>query len=325
MEYKDYYAVMGVDKKASQEDIQKAYRRLARKFHPDVSKEANAEEKFKNLQEAYEVLKDPEKRRAYDELGSNWKAGQEFRRPSDWGDRTQFYTYNGQGFDEGDLGGFSDFFTQLFGRSRGGRRHPSGFAHGDFEEFKQRGSDAHAKIAISLEDAFHGINKTLQLQIQEPSPDGNIQQRLRTIKVTIPPGAVQGQQLRLAGQGNPGIGGGPAGDLYLEVEIEPHPLFSLNGRDVILTLPVTPWEAALGADIKIPTLGGAVGLKLGANAHTGQKLRLKGRGLPGKPTSGDQYAIVQIQTPSAHTDEQRQLYERMAQVLPFNPRKDWLI
>lgn len=319
MEYKDYYAVLGVDKKASADEIKHAYRRLARKYHPDVSKEANAEEKFKNVQEAYEVLKDSEKRSAYDQLGSQWKAGQDFRPPPGWKNRGSHRAHGGpQGFTESDLGGFSDFFANLFGRGQ------SGFSGGgDFEGFQQRGSDQHAKIMVTLDEAFRGTSKTFQLQVPERDEDGRVHHRIRTIKVNIPAGAVSGQQLRLANQGNPGLGGGPAGDLYLEMEVQPSALFSLDGRDVFLTLPVTPWEAALGADIKVPTLGGPVGLKLAAGSQTGQKLRLKGRGLPGKPTPGDQYAILQIQTPIAHTDEQRQFYEKMAQSMPFNPRKDW--
>jgi curved DNA-binding protein len=315
MEYKDYYKVLGVDRKASQDDIKHAYRRLARKYHPDVSKEKNAEEKFKELQEAYEVLKDSEKRTAYDQLGSNWQQGQDFRPPPGWGEQTQFHTRGGRGrgFADSDLHGFSDFFSNLFG---------SRFQQEDnFAGFKQRGSDQHAKVMISLEEAFHGTTRTFQLQLPEVSPSGEIHQSVRTIKVNIPPGAMQGQQLRLAKQGGPGAGGGPAGDLYLEIEIEPHSLFSLSGRDVYLTLPVTPWEAALGADIKIPTLAGKVGLKLAPGSQAGQKLRLKGRGMPGKTGSGDQYAVVQIETPPAQTEEQRQLYEKMAHLMPYDPRK----
>lgn len=321
MEYKDYYAVLGVDRKASQDDIKQAYRRLARKYHPDVSKESNAEEKFKNLQEAYEVLKDPEKRAAYDELGANWKAGQEFRPPPGWQQRgnTHFYTSQGGDFSEADMGGFSDFFSNLFG----GRAQAQGFSREDFEGFKARGHDQHAKIQVSLEDAFHGTTRTIQLQIPQANASGHIQPALRTIKVTIPPGAAQGQQLRLAGQGGPGMGGGPAGDLYLEIDIQSHPLYSLHDRDVYLTLPVTPWEAALGAKIKVPTLAGPVDLKLAPGSHAGQKLRLKGRGMPGKPHPGDQYAVLQIQIPPAHNEEQRQLYEKMAQIMPFNPRHHW--
>jgi len=319
MEYKDYYAVLDVSRSASQDDIKRAYRRLARKYHPDVSKEPQAEEKFKNLQEAYEVLKDPEKRTAYDQLGSNWKQGQEFKTPPGWDGNVRFHTAQGNSaFTENDMGGFSDFFANLFGHSQT-RSHRE-----DFGRFRQRGNDDRAKINISLEDAFRGTTKTLQLQIPEMDPSGQIHQVVRTIKVNIPPGTIQGQQMRLANQGGQGIGGAPAGDLYLEIEIQPHPLFSLKGRDIYLTLPVTPWEAALGADIKIPTLAGRVGLKLVPGSIAGQKLRLKGRGLPGKLEPGDQYAILQIETPLAKTDEQRQLYEKMAQMMPFNPRKDWL-
>lgn len=315
MQYKDYYVVLGVDRKASQDEIKHAYRRLARKYHPDVSKESQAEEKFKNLQEAYEVLKDPEKRAAYDQLGSNWKQGQEFRPPPDWGGSTHFRTSRAEGFSEADLGGFSDFFSNLFGQARSRSREE------DFAGFQQRGHDQHAKINITLEEAYHGATKMLQMQIPEIDASGQIQQSLRTIKVIIPPGAMQGQQLRLAKQGGPGLGGADAGDLYLEIEIQPHSVFSLKGRDVYLTLPVTPWEAALGADIKIPTLGGRVGLKVSPGSQTGQQLRLKGRGLPSKTKTGDQYAILQIYTPPAHTDEQRKLYENMAHVIPYNPRK----
>jgi curved DNA-binding protein len=220
------------------------------------------------------------------------------------------------GFAESDLSGFSDFFSTLFGQARG--------AGGEFGYRRRahRGHDQQAKIAISLEDAFRGSTKTFQLQMPMMDASGHVQSETRTIKVTIPPGTLSGQQLRLTKQGMPGAGGGEPGDLYLEIEVEPHPLFSLKDRDVYLTLPVTPWEAALGAEVKIPTLGGKVGLKLAAGASTGQKLRLKGRGMPGKPP-GDQYVIVQIQTPAAHSTEQHQFYEKMAQVMPFDPRKAW--
>jgi curved DNA-binding protein len=269
------------------------------------------------LQEAYEVLKDPEKRAAYNQLGSNWKQGQEFRPPPEWEKQhTRFYTAE----DFGGFGGngFSDFFSQLFG---GARR--SSHVREDFGGFAQRGSDQHAKVSITLEEAFHGAIKTLQLQVPEMEASGQVSYKLRTLKVNIPSGAVQGQQLRLAHQGNPGIGSGPAGDLYLEIEIERHPLFSLKDRDIYLTLPVTPWEAALGAEIKIPTLGGKVGLKLSPGSHSGQMLRLKGRGMPGKPHVGDQYAILQIDIPLAKTEDDKELYKKMSQIMPFNPRKGW--
>lgn len=323
MEYKDYYKILGIDRKATDDQIKQSYRRLARKYHPDVSKEANAEDKFKDVQEAYEVLKDAEKRRAYDELGNNWKAGQDFRPPPGWDKNTHFYTNKGaEGF-EGDLGGFSDFFANLFGGGHGRRQHAQGFRGEEFAGFKQRGTDQHAKINITLSEAFHGATKTLQMQMPEMDEQGNVRQSLRTIKVAIPAGTVQGQQLRLAKQGAPGFGGAPAGDLYLAVDIQHDPLFSLHGHDIYLTLPVTPWEAALGADIKVPTLGGPVGMKLTPGVQAGQKLRLKGRGMPHKQHTGDQYVIVQIQTPIANTEEQRKFYENMAQTMPFNPRKEW--
>ncbi|EKD70893.1 MAG: hypothetical protein ACD_46C00342G0004 [uncultured bacterium] len=322
MEYKDYYKLLGIEKNASADDIKHAYRRLARKYHPDVSKESNAEEKFKDVQEAYEVLKDPEKRRAYDELGSNWKAGQEFRPPPGWEQQTRFYTSGDTGqFSEEDLSGFSDFFTNLFGGGRG-RTHFDGRG---FHEFKQRGADQRAKILITLEEAFRGTSKSIQLQMPEMNAAGNVTSSVKTLKVTIPAGATEGQQLRLAHQGAPGIGGAPAGDLYLEIDIQPHAFFSLQDHDIYLTLPVTPWEAALGAEIKVPTLGGTVGLKLQARAQSGQKLRLKGRGMPTKHAAGDQYVIVQIQTPPAQTEESRQLYEKMSQIMPYNPRQHWQV
>lgn len=316
MEYKDYYKVLGVSRNAAQADIKHAYRKLARKYHPDVSKEPQAEERFKEVQEAYEVLKDATKRAAYDQLGSNWKSGQDFRPPPNWhtaGGHTAHGGFEG-GFGD-DLGGFSDFFNELFGGGRARGR--SGFGG-----FKQRGQDQHAKISISLEEAYRGTTKTIQLQVVEFDTTGQPHPTVRTLKVSIPAGAQEGQQLRLPQQGGAGVGGGPNGDLYLEIEIEANPIFTLDGRDVYLTLPVTPSEAALGAEIKIPTLGGQVGLKLAAGSQAGQKLRLKGRGLPGKPP-GDQYAIIQIVIAPAKTEEQRALYEKMAQVMAFNPRSKW--
>ncbi|OGT37415.1 MAG: cytochrome C biogenesis protein [Gammaproteobacteria bacterium RIFCSPHIGHO2_12_FULL_38_14] len=318
MEYKDYYQILGVNRKASADEIKQAYRRLARKYHPDVSKEANAEEQFKNVKEAYEVLKDTDKRAAYDQLGSNWKAGQDFRPPPDW--ESQFQSRNAphQGFTEEDLSGFSDFFSHLF---RGGSA--SGFGREDFAGFKQRGQDQQAKINITLEEAFQGCTKTIQLAMPGVAMSGQVQPEWRTIKVTIPKGTLQGRKLRLAGQGEPGMGGAPSGDLYLEVHVEHHPLFSLEGRDIYLTLPVTPWEAALGAQIKVPTLGGPVELKLSADTEGGKKLRLKGRGMPEKEGAGDQYVIVQIEIPKAKTAEEKHIYEQMAKTMPFNPRKAW--
>ena len=317
MEYKKYYDILGIDKKANQQDIKQAYRRLARKYHPDVAdikKEPNAEEKFKDVQEAYKVLSDPEKRQAYDALGDNWQAGQQFRPPPGWHTRQSFE--GGEKFSDEDLSGFSDFFSQLFGaRTRQG----AGFG------FEQRGGDQRAKILISLEEAFHGASKTLQLQIPEVDQQGKLHHHMRTLKINVPKGATNGQQLRLAAQGQPGIQGGPPGDLYLEIEIAPHPLFSLQGKDVFLVLPVTPSEAALGAQIKVPTLAGPVDLKLMPGSQAGQKLRLKGRGMPDKRVNGDQYVALQVLIPKADTEEKKQLYEQMATLMPFNPRQHWTV
>jgi curved DNA-binding protein len=314
MDYKDYYKIVGVARDANQDEIKRAYRRLARKYHPDVSKEQGAEEKFKELQEAYEVLKDPEKRAAYDQLGSNWRSGQEFRPPPDWGRGFEFSTASGGG----DASGFSDFFSSLFGsrspfsQQRAGRGH-TGFA--------SVGEDHLAKIQIDLEDAYRGGTQTIELQAPQLAEDGRVAVKPRTLKVTIPAGVVEGQRIRLAGQGSPGIGGGPAGDLYLEVGFRPHPLFQVEGRDVTLTLPIAPWEAALGATVQTPTLAGPVDLHIPAGAKPGQKMRLKGRGLPG-PTPGDQYVVPKIVVPPADSAKARALYEQMKQELAFDPRKD---
>lgn len=319
MEYKDYYKTLGVERTATPEQIKQSYRKLARKYHPDVSKEANAEEKFKNVQEAYEVLKDPKKREAYDQLGSNWQSGQEFRPPPHWQGASGF-----EGFSDENLGGFSDFFESIFGgggpRMRGAHGAHGGF-RGGAQSFDRRGRDQHAKITISLEEAFKGGSKTVQLEMPEVDAMGNVQHKVRTLKITIPAGTVSGQQMRLAKQGLPGTGNGPAGDLYLEIDVQTHPYFTLQGRDVYLTLPLTPWEAALGTKVTAPTLGGPVELKINAGSQPGQKLRLKGRGLPGKPQAGDEYVLLQIVTPPAKTEADKALYEKMAKEMPFNPRQ----
>lgn len=310
MEYKDYYKTLGVERNAQEDAIKKAYRKLARKYHPDVSKEPNAEEKFKDVKEAYEVLSDAKKRQAYDQLGSNWQQGQEFRAPPGW----QTGGFQQGGFEEADLSGFSDFFANLFGggvNMRGGRR-----SH----HYQMPGQDLHSKINISLEEAFHGTTRTLQLQVPEVDERGQMTPQIHTIKVKIPAGVSEGQQMRLRGQGGKGIGGGKDGDLYLEIHLEKHPLYTLEGRDIYLNIPVTPWEAALGDTITIPTLKGNVDLKIPPNSQTGNKLRLKGRGLPGK-IAGDQYVILQIKIPEANTEKAKELYKKMAQELAFNPRQ----
>lgn len=309
MEFKDYYQVMGVKRDATQDEIKRAYRKLARKYHPDVSKELDAEVRFKEVGEAYEVLKDPEKRAAYDQLGANWKAGQDFRPPPDWDAGFEFH---GGGFSGADSSRFSDFFESLFGHGFSG----GGSGHADFHA---HGEDAHAKVLIDLEDAYHGATRTLTLQHTELGADGRPQVKQRTLNARIPQGVRQGQFIRLAGQGGAGMGKGKAGDLYLEVEFRPHPFYHVEGRDVFLDLPVAPWEAALGATVKAPTPTGAVDLKIPAGSTGGRKLRLKGRGIPGA-TPGDFYVVLQIALPPAESAAAKTAYREMEQALKFNPR-----
>ena len=313
-EYKDYYKTMGVARDVGQDELKRVYRRLARKYHPDVSKEKDAEARFKEVQEAYEVLKDPEKRAAYDQLGSNWRQGQDFRPPPDWG---QNFEFSGSAFG-GEEGGFSDFFSSLFGQRAGAR---GGRGGGGGRGFAMAGDDQVATIEIDLEDAYRGGAKTIELKSQQLGDDGRVSMQPRTLKVTIPAGITEGKRIRLAGQGSPGHGGGPAGDLYLEIKFSKHRQFDVDGRDVTLTLPVAPWEAALGATVPTPTLGGPVDLRIPANAKAGQRMRLKGRGLPGTPP-GDQYVVLKIVLPPADTEEARELYEQMQRELPFDPRAE---
>ena len=309
MQFKDYYETLGVDKNATQSDIKRAYRKLARKYHPDVSDHADAEEKFKQLGEAYEVLKDPEKRAAYDQLGANWKAGQEFHPPPDW---DAGFEFSGGGFTGADSSAYSDFFESLFGQ--GFRQ-----AHAGGQHYRHRGEDHHAKVMIDIEDAYHGATRGIVLHTPAVDPGGHVITRERTLNVKIPKGVKQGQQIRLAGQGSPGLSGGQSGDLYLQIEFRPHAFYQVDERDVYLDLPITPWEAALGASVKAPTPTGAVDLKIPAGSRSGSKLRLKGRGIPGSPP-GDIYAVLKIVMPDAKDEKARALFEQMKQQLDFNPR-----
>lgn len=303
MEYKDYYKILGVSRDAKPEDIKRAYRRLARKYHPDVSKERDAEARFKEINEAHEVLKDPEKRAAYDSLGSGWQAGQDFHPPPGGGfEQREFH------FRPEDMGQFSDFFASLFGRGFRGA-----------ETRRRRGEDQNARLRIELAEAYRGATRQVRLDEPVVGADGRITSRSRTLNVRIPPGVTQGQQIRLAGQGAPGLGGGPAGDLYLEIDLAPHELFRVDGKDIHVQVPIAPWEAALGASIPVPTLGGPVNLKVPPGSQSGRRLRLKGRGLPGQPP-GDELAELEIVTPPAHTDAEKAFYRRMAETFSFNPR-----
>ena len=290
MDHKDYYTVMGVAKNASEKEIKQAYRRLARKYHPDLNKESDAEENFKKVGEAYEVLRDPKKRAAYDQYGKNWEHPQQTQADP-----------QGHGFHWGDMGGEqsfdADFFESLFG-ARAGRHKP------------HKGSDIHGKLTISLEETFAGVVKEITLS----GTNGH-----KTLRVKIPAGVKDGQKIRLEGKGEPSITGGGDGDLYIEIHVQKHPLFDVIQQDVYITLPVTPWEAALGSTVVVPTLAGKVDLKIPPGSQAGQTLRLKKRGLPGK-TPGDQYILLKIVIPLPQNDAEKDLYHQMATMMAFNPR-----
>ncbi len=312
MEFKNYYQTVGVDRGATQDEIKRAYRKLARKYHPDVSKEKDAEEKFKELGEAYEVLKDPEKRAAYDQLENQWQAGQHFDPPPGW---DAGFEFRGGGYTDMGNHDYSDFFSSLFGQE----------SNGDFRQSRQggyarRGQDHHARILIDIEDSVRGATRSMTLQRPVVDADGHVTTRSRQLNVSIPRGIKGGQKIRLTGQGDAGQGGQPAGDLYLEVEFRPHPYYRAEGADLYLDLPIAPWEAALGASVRVPTPTGTVDMKIPAGATSGQRLRLKGKGLPAKPP-GDLYAVLQIVVPAAKDERARQLYQEMASQLSFNPRQ----
>ncbi len=309
MEFKDYYQTMGVSKTATDDEIKKAYRKLARKYHPDVSKEPGAEAKFKEVNEAYDVLKDPEKRKAYDQLGANWKAGQQFD-PNGF-DFSQFKDFQGfQGFHGGsENADFGDFFEHLFGGGRGGHR---GATHRRTRA--QHGEDLHVSMPVALSDAFHGVEKTVNLTVPEVSSEGYIEEVPKTLKIKIPAGILEGQQIRLTGQGAPGLNGGHPGDLYIKVHLKEDPNFRLEGKHIYSVLNLTPWQAGLGASVEASILGGNIQVKIPAGAKSGQKLRLKGKGMPHKTEAGDHFLEIMIQTPKAETEQQRQFYEEMAKV-----------
>ena len=310
MEYKDYYQILGIQRDASQDAVKQAYRRLARKFHPDINKEPEAEVKFKDIGEAYEVLKDPEKRTAYDKFGSNWKDGQDFKPPPNW---DAGFEFTGEGRPGTGYSGFSDFFEELFGHARftgAGRQTAS---------FRMRGENQHAKVVIRLEDAYQGSRQTFTLSRAAVDDHGRVSTQPHTLHITIPKGITEGQRIRLEGQGMPGFGGGPPGDLFLEISFASHPLFKAVGRDIHHTLSITPWEAALGATITVPTLGGNVEVKIPPGSQGGRKLRIKGRGLCSKTKTGDQYIILRIVVPEPKNTKQRELYREMARLMSAHP------
>jgi len=308
MKYKDYYAILGVKRDASADEIKTAYRRLARKYHPDVSKEKNAEEKFKEMGEAYETLKDPEKRAAYDQLGSH-APGESFRPPPDWG--REFAQGQG-GFDDIDL---SDLFAGLAGRQARG-----GMGGGRRADRPLAGSDYEAVVRVSFDQAFNGAEIDLELSALEWAPDGGMRRVPHRVKTRIPKGVTDGEKLRVPGKGGKGANGGPDGDLYLDIEVDAHPLYRVAGLDIHVDLPVAPWEAVLGTSVNLPTPGGAVSLKVPAGTRAGQQLRLTGRGMTRGGSAGNLFATVRIEVPTVVDDRQRALFEQLAQTSNFNPR-----
>ena len=323
--YRDYYEILGIKRDASQDEVQRAYRKLARKYHPDVSKASDAEEKFKEINEAHEVLKDPEKRKMYDQLGPNWRAGQNFRPPPGWETQHDFHRGGAQQaeFEWGGPGGFSDFFEELFGgrgfRQAHGGAGPEGFGRGAV--WRQAGADQETTIRISLEEAFRGGTKPIVLQSQVINPKGQLEVQERRYDVRIPPGILPGQRIRLTGQGGEGTGGGPRGDLYLKVEIEPQPVFTLKGRDLHMEVPVSPWEAVLGSEVRLSTITGNIDLKIPPGTQSGQKLRLRGKGMPNpKGAPGDLYATVVVKVPVHPSEKERELFEELKKTSGFNPR-----
>ena len=327
MEFKDYYKTLGVARDASPDAIKSAYRRLARKYHPDVSKEPQAEARFKDISEASEVLRDPEKRAAYDAAGAQWerqqaagdarggadRAGraQDFQPPPGWDAGFEFSGGAEELFGAGD---HSDFFEALFGRAA-----RAGGAGAPRPGMQMPGQDHHAKVMIDLEDTFHGAQRSISLRMPALDDEGRGVLRERTLDVNIPKGIREGQHLRLAGQGGPGLGSGPAGDLFLEIVFRPHPRYRVDGRDVYVDLPLAPWEAALGASVAVPTPDGEVELTIPPGSAAGRKLRLKGKGIPGNP-AGDLYVVLTIALPPAGDAKARAAYQAFAQAFDFDPR-----
>jgi curved DNA-binding protein len=312
MQFKDYYQTLGVARDAGADEIKKAFRKLARKYHPDVSKEADAEARMQDVNEAYAVLSDPEKRAAYDQLGRGYQPGQEFRPPPDW---DAGFEFSGHGFSPHEAAGFSDFFAELFGHMGGAPRgaRASGFR-------TTQGEDHHAKVLLDLEDAFTGATRQISLRVPQVDAQGRAHLAGRTLNVRIPRGVRAGQVIRLAGQGAPGMGGAPAGDLLLEVQFRPHPRLRAEGRDLHLALPLAPWEAALGSVISVDLPGGTVKVRVPEGAQSGRQLRVRGHGLPSDPP-GDLLLDLQVVLPAADSPRARELYETMARELAFEPRR----
>jgi curved DNA-binding protein len=312
LEFKDYYKTLSVSRDATAEEIKKAFRRLARKYHPDVSKETDAEQKMKEVNEANAVLSDPEKRAAYDQLGQGrgFQAGSDFQPPPGW---DAGFEFRGQGFSGAQAADFSDFFAELFGKQMGAGARQT--------HHRMRGEDHHAKIMLDLEDTYHGASRSLTLRMPKLDSQGRTLLTEHALNVRIPKGVHAGQVIRLAGQGGPGMAGEAAGDLFLEVHFKPHHRYRIENKDVYATLPVAPWEAALGATVKITVPDGLVEVRVPENSQSGRKLRLKGRGIPAA-IPGDLYLVMEVVLPPATTQKEREFYQTMAQELAFNPRQN---
>jgi curved DNA-binding protein len=315
LQFKDYYQALGLQRDATADEVKKAYRKLARKHHPDLNKAPQAEARMKEINEAYAVLSDPGKRAAYDALGRDHRPGEEFRPPPGWDANFEF---SGGGFGEPDAAGFSDFFAELFGRMGGGRP-DAGFGRRG-PRFESRGEDHHARILLDIEDAWRGARRQISLRVPRLDEAGRVVLDTRTLDVQIPKGVRAGQLIRLAAQGSPGPGGTAPGDLLLEVEFRPHPRYAASGRDLLVDLPVAPWEAALGSVVPVPLPDGStLRVRIPAGAQSGRQLVVRGRGIPGNPP-GDLELTVRVVLPPADTPRARELYEQMARELGFDPR-----
>ncbi|WP_426119718.1 curved DNA-binding protein [Pseudomonas sp. DSP3-2-2] len=313
MDFKDYYKILGLEPTADDKAIKVAYRKLARKYHPDVSKEAGAEEKFKEASEAYEVLKSPEKRAEYDELRKYGQQGRPFQGPPGWQSRAGA----GAGGFGDDAGDFSDFFSSIFGgrAQQGGRARSTG----------RRGQDVEMELAIFLEETLSAESKQVSFKVPQYNPAGQRMADItKTLNVKIPAGVVDGERIRLKGQGAPGVAGGENGDLYLIIRLAPHPKFDVEGRDLIITVPVAPWEAALGAKVAVPTLTGKINLTIRPDSQTGQRLRVKGNGLLNKQGErGDLYAQIKVVMPPSTDEATKALWQTLAEKAAFDPRAQW--